>query len=371
MKRTLLLLLVLSLSVPLTAAPKGLTTKQFVYVTNQADGTISGFSINTSTGQLTEVPGSPFGTSQVGPAPIFADSNGTQVYVVDTQFIPGVMGSNCNMANGVIEVHDVNQTTGVLTLRQTLSLPGVCATDVVMDNAGKNLYVLLTTTDQSQTIIAEYDVNPASGELTEIGVANVGPFVNPGQLVVDPSGKFVYTSNENGVYLLRRKTATGVLGTASRQWTDPSGALAITNKALFVAPELGGSSLFIKELSINNATGSLSFLFGVTPTVLPFALDVTTNSNFLATANPDNDTVSNYKIASNGGFAPVANSPFSAGDRPSALSFDLLNRYLYAVNFSSNNITGYVFNSTTGHLTQITSSPFAVGNSPAGIVVLQ
>lgn len=60
MKRALLTALLLTLCIPLTFAQNGLTTKQFVYVTNQADDTISGYSLNTTTGHLTEISGSPF-----------------------------------------------------------------------------------------------------------------------------------------------------------------------------------------------------------------------------------------------------------------------------------------------------------------------
>src|SRR5262245_37840216 len=125
MKRNFLVLFVTLLATcsTLFAAPRQTTpTKQFVYVSNQGDGTISGFSINSS-GQLTPLTGSPFDAG-VGPASMTADSNGSHLYIADTQFIPGVRGSNCNAFNGEVEVHNVDQTNGSLSPLQTVTLPG-------------------------------------------------------------------------------------------------------------------------------------------------------------------------------------------------------------------------------------------------------
>lgn len=370
--RSLWLLLALLISVPLiSVGHTGGGANEFVYVTNQADGTISGFSLNVTTGVLTPLANSPFEAAGAGPAELVADPNGTHLYVADTQFVPGVRGSNCNAFSGEIEVQAVNQTTGQLTHAQQVTLPGVCPTSLVMDRAGKNLYVLLQDTSQSHALVAEYNIHPVTGELTELATQIIGLASTPTQVVVDPTGKFVYASTEDGIYLMERNTSTGLLGTPSLVWSQPAGALAVNNNVLFGAVLGYHFTPFVMEFTIDNNTGALSFLWSVNPDDLPVALALTRNNNFLATANPNDNTTSLYSITSNGQFAPVADSPFEAGSRPSSAAFDLLDRYLYVVNFVSNNVTGYALNSTAGTLTPITGSPFAVGNSPADIVIVK
>jgi 6-phosphogluconolactonase len=85
----------------LTLAPSG----QFVYTANTADSTISAFSLNSTTGALTQIAGSPFpsggqGTIN-GPTGIAADPSGRFVYV-------------CNASND-ISGFQINSQTGALT----------------------------------------------------------------------------------------------------------------------------------------------------------------------------------------------------------------------------------------------------------------
>ncbi|HYH00580.1 MAG TPA: beta-propeller fold lactonase family protein [Terriglobales bacterium] len=369
--RSLLLALLVCVPIISVGHTAGEVSNQFVYVTNQADGTISAFSLNATTGVLTPLANSPFEAAGVGPAELVADPTGTHLYVADTQFVPGVRGSNCNAASGQVEVQTVNQGTGQLTLAQQVTLPGVCPTSLVTDTAGKNLYVLLQDTSQQHALIAQYDIHPVTGQMTELATLIIGVVTAPTQIVVAPGGKFVYASTEDGIYLMERNTSTGVLGTASLAWSQPTGALAISNRALFGAVVGYHFTPFILEFSIDANTGALSFLWSVNPDDLPVALALTTTGNYLATANPDDDTTSLYSVPANGQFAPVADSPFPTGSRPSSASFDTLNRFLFVVNFVSSNVTGYALNSATGALTPIAGSPFAVGSSPADIVVVR
>ena len=64
---------------------------------NWTDGSISGYSINASSGALTPAPGSPFGSDG---ATLAADPSGKYLYVSTS---PGIVG------------WDINSTTGALT----------------------------------------------------------------------------------------------------------------------------------------------------------------------------------------------------------------------------------------------------------------
>ena len=92
------------------AAPKGITidpTGSFLYVSNSGDGTVSAFTINATTGELTGIPGSPFvaaGTASPNtPTAVQVDPSGQFAYVA-------------NGDAGTLSVFQINILTGALTV---------------------------------------------------------------------------------------------------------------------------------------------------------------------------------------------------------------------------------------------------------------
>jgi 6-phosphogluconolactonase (cycloisomerase 2 family) len=59
---------------------------------------------------------------------------------------------------------------------------------------------------------------------------------------------------------------------------------------------------------------------------------------------------------------PVAGSPFTTGTFPAGVAVDFSGKFLYTANESSNNVSGFTINSTTGALTPLAGSPFPAGN---------
>jgi 6-phosphogluconolactonase (cycloisomerase 2 family) len=75
--------------------------------------------------------------------------------------------------------------------------------------------------------------------------------------------------------------------------------------------------------------------------------------------------------AASGTLAPVAGSPFPAGQGPSAAAVSQGTDYLYVVNVGSSNLSVYSIDETSGALTSVTGSPFALGRSPGAIEYFQ
>src|SRR5258707_301938 len=67
--------------------------------------------------------------------------------------------------------------------------------------------------------------------------------------------------------------------------------------------------------------------------------------------------------------SPVASSQFAAGTAPGNVIVDREGRFAYATNHDSNNISGYVIDSSTGALTEMTGSPLAAHPGPYGIAL--
>lgn len=123
-------------SVPLSIAANG----SFVYVTLNGPGEVAGFSVNSTTGGLTPVSGSPFVTGSQ-PTNIALSTN--FLYVV-------------NAKNGSVSGYSVNPSTGALA-----SMPGSPFFQdigtIVPDSSGKYLYL------SSSLGIAESNINSQTG----------------------------------------------------------------------------------------------------------------------------------------------------------------------------------------------------------------
>jgi 6-phosphogluconolactonase len=92
--------------------------------------------------------------------------------------------------------------------------------------------------------------------------------------------------------------------------------------------------------------------------------------------NPGGSTSSNanpgwvfgFSIGSSGALTPVAGSPFQAGVKPSALATDPVSRFVYVVDFASNELIGYTV-LPSGTLQFMINGPFKTGNEPTAVTV--
>ena len=93
---------------------------------------------------------------------------------------------------------------------------------------------------------------------------------------------------------------------------------------------------------------------------------------FAYVVNSSSNNVSAYSInATTGALTPVKGSPFRAGKQPFLAAVDPTGKFLYIPNVSSNDVSGYSISPTSGALTQVKGSPFGAGKDaePLGIAV--
>src|SRR5437762_458480 len=143
---------------------------RFVFITNFAAGQIDVFQVDQTTGALTVAPSSPFNTSslQVAPFMLALDATGTFLYVSDT-------------GNNGIPGFTVDGTTGALTLINGSPFPGSSASDLVPNPAGPQLYV------QIGNSINVYSIDATSGALTPPSVQ--AQFFTASNLVIAKIGR--------------------------------------------------------------------------------------------------------------------------------------------------------------------------------------
>lgn len=195
---------------------------KFVYVTNQASNNISGYSINSITGALTPITGSPFSTG-TSPASVAVDPAERFVYVAS----PG---------SSDVWGYTINPTTGVLSTLATspFSAGGVVVRSVTVDPTGAYVYVCgyggifsYSINQSSQALGTTYPPLNLYGQLTLIKGSPFGEGA-PNSAVVDYTGTFLYTTDDSFPVLSAYTLSGGVLTPSTTPPTaDDSGALNV------------------------------------------------------------------------------------------------------------------------------------------------
>jgi len=277
---------------------------QFLYVSNNQAGvgqtsTIDAWSIDTSTGALTPVPGSPFSLSPLSVAAGLAGDDYSQVlYVGDAGRIDALKAD----------------ATGALSPILGSPFPGATNLYLTVDPQHRFLFA---SDDSPPGNVLAYTIDSSTGALTAVPgspfptIPNFVGTTRPFQVVVDQTGSFVYT------------VLSGTNQVAAFSIVAPSGVL-------------------------NPVPGS-PFAAGNTPIAL------TAINNFLYVSNALDGTLSGYSInPASGVLTPLAGSPFAihAGAITSA------EKYLYTT--GSGGMQAFSIDLTTGALTQVGSTiPYA------------
>jgi 6-phosphogluconolactonase (cycloisomerase 2 family) len=290
-------------AMPVTYTPK------FSYATNQADKSISEYTVNTSTGALTAVSGSPLADAN-GPQAVSATPNQKFVYTANS--------------NSSVSGYSVNTTSGALTKLTSSPFTGNSNHPVAIgvEPTGNFLY----TVNNGDNSVSGFSI-ATNGKLTFFATLSTG--TNPQGMAMDPLGRYVYVTNT----------------------TDNA---------------LSGYSI------INGTLSPLSLSTSATGTT-PMGATIDPSGQFLYVANSGDNTVSAYSISffenfQGGDLAAVTGSPFAAGNAPAAVVAEPSGKFLYVANSGGSSISAYSINNSTGVLTPITGT-FTTGSSPDSLSV--
>ncbi|MGO9086535.1 MAG: lactonase family protein [Candidatus Sulfotelmatobacter sp.] len=273
---------------------------QFLYVSNpvaEIGAAVNAWTIGPGAGTLTAVPASPFALGAFSVAGGLANDSALQVvYVADAGKI------------------DALQADSTGALKAISGSPFASGTNLYLTVDPQNRFLFASDDDPPGSVLA-FTINSSGG----LAAVQGSPFsaatgnTQPGQIVVDASGSFVYAT----------LTTTGQVAAFSIS-TTPSGALTAVSGSPFAA--------------------------GSQP------LSLATVSNFLYVSNAGDGTVSGYSINSTTGvLTPLSGSPFAI--RGAAFAIDPIGPYLYAS--GSSGILAFTVNTQTGALAPVSGSPFA------------
>ncbi|PJZ87979.1 lactonase family protein [Leptospira levettii] len=349
-----------------TVFQKRMKSPRFLLVsnvgTNFATSNINVFRINATTGEITQVPGSPF---QLTNRPRFTLTNsaGTIVYVA-------------NVGNTSVSTLSLNPENGILSTKSTdLVLPST-PYSLVMDPSEKYLFASSETTQQ----IHRMAIDP-SGNLSIVSPAT--PTSNPtagavGRLAFDSTGKHLYVgltgaaASVSGIQTFSLDSLSGLLTSISVNNTSENNiSVAISPNGQFVY----GANYFSQDVFPfvrNQTTGTLTAQSTIMAGSAPAYTLVDPFNRFLYVANSGigQGTISAYKIDQvNGTLTPISGSPFSSGFSPIGISIDQSGKYLYTSNTQDGNVSGYTI-SETGALSPIVGFPVSAGTNTFSVEIV-
>jgi 6-phosphogluconolactonase len=368
---------------------------KFAYVTNGV-ASISAFSVNSSSGALTAVAGSPFPVPSVGGAtgnPILSmifNPNGKSLYIKND----GGTGT------GSLAAFSIDPATGALApLSGSPFTLGISATSLAgLDPAGRFLYVanqgVCTVANScnpstlSTGSISAFSLNAVGVPTALPGLPSIAP--PPYQVSVDPSGRFLYQSSvdANEVISYSIDQTTGALAKLQAGGTSRSGGEPVFIGA-FVYP--GNSTPYtfspkfayvpnvadntISAYSSDSATGKLiavgtPFPSGIAPQAVAVSRrgDVAFVASAGATPMTTAGTISAYAINATTGALSGSGGSLPTGKGPSSLAPDRTGRFLYVANAFDETISAYSVDLTSGALTA-NGAPTPVTFNPIGVVV--
>ena len=211
---------------------------KFLYVAYQALNAVGAYSVDSTTGALTPVPGSPFPTT------------GTKIYgccvavTSDGRYL--VAGDQYSIYS-----YRIDPGTGALTLVSSLPAP-VGMESLAIDPKGRYAYAA----GSGPQALSTYSIAPHSGKLTLHAATPLDPNDSAGDLVLAPSGRFAYTSQNAGVVLYHLHS--GKFSAPLASWRTPATIhLAIDPSGKFLFAAQGGTYNSLYVWLIDAPTGRL------------------------------------------------------------------------------------------------------------------
>lgn len=304
------------------AIPGGMiaTSTDFIYVADFGgnDDAVYGYSVNTQTGALTAIAGSPFTTGLTAPPEgLASDPLGKFLYVTQ--------GNNNQIAGFTIG------SNGALSAMagSPFSTGDAYPSAIAVDSAGAFLYASNNQSPLGR--VSGFSIAPTSGTLTPVVGSPFTTTVNggPANLAVSPKGSFLYVP------------------------------LAGTSTPL--------NSIFAYTF---DSTGVLSQIPGTPFTVgaQPISVIVDPSGKYLYSADFGGNDISAFTIdSSSGALTAISGSPFAASPNPDNLAINASSSLLFATSGTSTSIFVFTINSS-GALTAV--APLNGGGTPGGLAVI-
>ncbi|MGA7244248.1 MAG: beta-propeller fold lactonase family protein [Terracidiphilus sp.] len=273
--------------------------------------------------------------------------SGCQLVTIDYLFvatsastISGSGSSSC--PNGEIETYAVDSQSGAIrTGAPQVCSGGTTPVALAISPGFQNLYVA----NQVDMNIVHFAV-ASNGVLTKKDSVSLG--TAPVAMAVSPDGNTLYVvSGTTTATLSTFALSSGALG------TSPANQVSLT------IPGFVSDSVVPTNVTVL-ANGSA---------VYATAYDLSSyNPGGVTTSTASPGWVFGFTTGSGGALTPTSGSPYSAGVKPSAVTADPTNRFVYVTDFASNQMIGYgIYSGNT--LSFLLNGPYKTGGQPSSIAI--
>src|SRR5580704_9103679 len=167
-----------------------------VYVTVPTTG-IAAYRINNSTGESTNILGSPFAT---GNSPFSVQVHPSKKFLYVS-----------NSADNTISLFNIDGSSGALTEVMPRTSTGLSPETLSMDSAGSYLYVA----NKGSNNISVYSIDASAGTLTQVAGSPFPTYDQPTFLSVSPAGDFLFVLNPNLGLVSTYTISSGILQPAA------------------------------------------------------------------------------------------------------------------------------------------------------------
>ena len=325
-------------------------TIDYLFVTSNSagaggNGQGSSWHVDSQSGAISQVAGSPVSSQGANPVAEVASPNGQYLYVANH-------GSN-NIAQFVIG------TDGQLSSGHTYSTPGSEPTALAINNAGTLLFVLdyygpgFTDAAPGPGALVVFPINSDGSLGTPVssgGQAYTTLQCFPTGVAIAPNGSYAYVSNTNSVVVTTAPPSTAT--------PPPTPSTCPTQGTV--------SGFTVSSSGVLTSVSGSPFSAGTTPTGI--AIDVT--SRFLYTTDSVQNQLIVYDILAGGALQPLTNGPFATGTFPVNLVGDPRDQYLYVTNYNASTISAFTISQASGQPSALAANTFNTGDpGPTCILV--
>ncbi len=338
------------------------------------NGVVVGYQVDDFTGNLTAIPGQPFGAGGTNPVQVLVRPGGRFVYVINqgTGFTPTSAGTS-----DAIQLFAVGGS-GTLTPEVTYESRGYGHVWAAFDTSGGYLYILdqYSPSGDGNGSITTFSSDPTTGRLSLVSQTSS---TQPGQqsptflevgktpLRMLSTGNCLFTLNSVGQTVSAYSIASGQLGTVTTG-TIPVNTVSATSiggngQYIFITDSQNRQNAgFISSYTIGSGCSLVPFTGGAKandPSVVgPVNTFLTTSGKYVYVLNSSStntttttrgSTVTGYVINA-GVLQPLPGSPFSSGAGPTCMVEDPTSKYLYTSDGTDGTITGYLYSDTQGEV---------------------
>ncbi len=350
--------------VPVTTTPGGggggtTGTGDYVYVANSSTNTISGYSINKTTGALTATPGSPYAVG-VSPTALAISANNKFLFAG---------------GYGALYEFSISSTGALAAFNGGSALASVLAQSMTISPDGQWLFIL----NSDASTLSQFQINQVTGTLTQATGTSFSAGGSSQDVLVSPNGQYVFVAmGTGGTLVYGFNTSTGGFSISPLrlipQTLISDNALAVdANSAYLYIARSGSTGSGVAAYSIASG-GALTSVAG-SPTatgVGPYSILLTRSGNYLYVGNRTDGTISEYSVNAGGVLTALSSSPVKGvGTLPVALAQDNSGSYVAVVNNGGApdmNLLG-ISSSSPGTLASVaTTSTTASTTNPTAVV---